>query len=105
MVHGAENCKADAGGKGVGGDAKRMKGTSPSRVELNVARINGDATVANAEMVRIGLAWVFDRYVTDRGLYAVQDDARGARRGLWGDREPVAPWQWRKGKNGARVGP
>lgn len=40
--------------------------------------------------VRAGVAWVFDRYVTDRGPYALQDEARGAR-GLWGDREPVAP--------------
>jgi endonuclease YncB( thermonuclease family) len=42
-----------------------------------------DGTDANAEMVRSGMAWVFDKYVTDRGLYAVQDEARAARRGLW----------------------
>jgi hypothetical protein len=28
------------------------------------------------------MAWVFDRYITDRGLYAVQDEARAQRRGL-----------------------
>ena len=43
-----------------------------------------------------GMAWVFDRYVSDRGLYAVQDEARAAQRGLWGDADPVAPWEWRK---------
>ncbi len=41
------------------------------------------------------MAWVFDRYVTDRGLYAVQDEARAVRRGLWSDPGPVAPWEWR----------
>lgn len=40
-----------------------------------------DGVDANAEQVRAGMAWVFDRYVTDRSLYAVQNEARGARRG------------------------
>ena len=42
------------------------------------------------------MAWVFDRYIIDRTLYAVQDDARVAQRGLWADREPVPPWEWRR---------
>jgi len=46
------------------------------------SRVICDGTDANAEMVRAGMAWVFDRYITDRGLYAVQDEARAQRRGL-----------------------
>ncbi len=61
-----------------------------------IARVVCDGTDANAEQVRAGLAWVFDRYVTDRALYAVQDDARGARRGLWSDPDPMPPWDWRR---------
>ncbi len=41
------------------------------------------------------MAWVFDRYVTDRGLYAVQADAKALQRGLWSDASAVAPWEWR----------
>ena len=44
------------------------RGTSPSRVERNVARINCDGTDANADIAREGIAWVFDKYATDRGL-------------------------------------
>lgn len=66
------------------------------RYRRKVARVECDGIDASAEQVRAGLAWVFDRYVTDRGLYGVQDEARVARRGLWGVGEPVAPWQWRK---------
>lgn len=51
---------------------------------------------ANAEQIRRGMAWVFDRYVTDRDLYRIQDDARDARRGLWADQSPTPPWEWRK---------
>ena len=61
-----------------------------------VARVTCDGTDANAEQVRAGMAWVFDRYVTDRGLYVVQAEARRARRGLWSDVEPVPPWEWRR---------
>ena len=52
---------------------------------------------ANAEQVRRGMAWVYDRYVTDRALYAVQTEARDAGRGLWADPDAVPPWQWRRG--------
>lgn len=65
------------------------------RYGRTVARVECDGIDASAEQVRAGMAWVFDRYVTDRGLYAVQDVARGERRGLWGDAEPVSPWEWR----------
>jgi endonuclease YncB( thermonuclease family) len=61
-----------------------------------VARIQCDGLDANAEQVRAGLAWVFDRYVTDRALYSVQAEAQDLRRGLWADDEPVAPWFWRQ---------
>lgn len=43
------------------------------------------------------MAWVYDKYVTDRSLYALQDEAKAARRGLWFDAEPIPPWVWRKG--------
>jgi endonuclease YncB( thermonuclease family) len=59
---------------------------------------------ANAEQVRRGMAWVFDRYVTDRGLYPIQEEARAARRGLWHDQNPVPPWEWRAAGRGGRGG-
>ena len=50
-----------------------------------------DGVDANAAQVRAGMAWVFDKYVTDRGLHAAQAEARAAKRGLWADAVPVAP--------------
>jgi endonuclease YncB( thermonuclease family) len=66
------------------------------RYGRTVARVECDGADASAEQVRAGMAWVFDRYVIDRGLYGVQDDARSGRRGLWVDAVPIAPWEWRK---------
>lgn len=51
---------------------------------------------ANGEQVRRGMAWVYAPGAQPTSaLYALQADARLARRGLWRDRRPVAPWAWR----------
>lgn len=54
---------------------------------------------ANAEQVRRGMAWVYDKYVTDRSLYQLQNEAKAEMRGLWGDANPVPPWKWRHRPN------
>ena len=61
-----------------------------------LGRVECQGLDANAEQVRRGMAWVYDRYVTDRSLYALQNEARAAHLGLWADKRPTAPWDWRK---------
>lgn len=52
---------------------------------------------ANAEQMRRGMAWVFERYAPkDSPLYGLQSEARAAKRGLWQDAKPVPPWEWRQ---------
>jgi endonuclease YncB( thermonuclease family) len=46
-------------------------------------------------LVAEGLAWHYTRYSDDAGLTAAERDARAAGSGLWSDREPVPPWEWR----------
>ncbi len=68
----------------------------PDRYGRTIGRVACAGTDANAEQVRRGLAWVFVRYAaSDSPLYALESDARQARRGLWTDALPVAPWAWR----------
>ena len=50
----------------------------------------------NTEQVRRGMAWVYRQYSKDRARYALESDARAARRGLWADSQPAPPWEWRK---------
>jgi micrococcal nuclease len=66
------------------------------RYGRTVGRVSCAGVDANAEQVRRGMAWVYDRYARDKTLYRLQDDARGAGRGLWADKQPMAPWEWRK---------
>jgi endonuclease YncB( thermonuclease family) len=48
------------------------------------------------EIVRAGYAWWFRRYSADHRLAAAEAEARHVQAGLWSDREPVPPWQWRR---------
>lgn len=66
------------------------------RYGRTVARVICAGVDANAEQVKRGFAWVYDRYVKDKGLYLFQDEARQSGRGIWSDRAPVPPWDFRK---------
>jgi endonuclease YncB( thermonuclease family) len=58
----------------------------------------------NVEQIRRGLAWHYKQYqneqeLDDRSLYANEEYlAQKDHRGLWADKEPVAPWDFRKHK-------
>jgi endonuclease YncB( thermonuclease family) len=53
-------------------------------------------------LVADGLAWHYARYSKDAGLAAAERDARAAHRGLWADKAPVPPWEWRASEKGRR---
>lgn len=51
----------------------------------------------NRDLVYNGMAWWYRQYAPkDTNLAALEQSARQARRGLWVDPNPVAPWEWRK---------
>ena len=62
-----------------------------------VARILLDGEDVNLTMVRAGLAWHYRYHCPDdRVLAEAEVEARAARRGLWADGRPEAPWEWRR---------
>lgn len=68
-----------------------------------VAKLSMDGLDVNAEQVRRGMAWaaVGWRQSGNHPLLALQAEARQARRGLWGQAQPVPPEIWRKQHPGA----
>lgn len=52
----------------------------------------------NKEMIRIGMAWHYKEYSKDLELANAEYQAREARRGLWIDPSPIAPWAFRKNR-------
>ena len=78
------------------GKTAELADKGKDRYGRTLARVTCDGVDANAEQVRRGMAWVYDRYVTDKTLYAVQEEAKADRRGLWQDDKPVPLWEWRR---------
>jgi endonuclease YncB( thermonuclease family) len=54
-------------------------------------------TNVNLVLVRTGMAWQFNRS-KDPALARAQAEARKEQRGLWRDKSPVPPWEWRSSK-------
>jgi hypothetical protein len=55
-----------------------------------------DGRSLNQELIRSGFAWWFRKYAPRDGeLKRLEAEARAAKRGLWTDAEPLAPWDWR----------
>lgn len=52
----------------------------------------------NKELVLQGMAWHFKQYSSNRELANAELLARKKRVGLWSVKNPIAPWDWRKGK-------
>lgn len=62
--------------------------------------IEGDGENLAEELVRNGYAWVYRKYC-DRKICGfwrkLETKARADEKGLWGDSDPIPPWQWRHG--------
>jgi len=69
-----------------------------------IAQTKTGSSEAGLDQIRRGLAWHFKQYeneqgAEDRAAYVAADaEARQAGRGLWRDRTPVPPWEWREGR-------
>lgn len=67
------------------------------RYGRSVADVECQGQDAGAELVGAGLAWHYRHYGKQHMYLAgIEAGARERRAGLWGDQEPVAPWEWRK---------
>ncbi len=54
-------------------------------------------------MLEAGMAWHYKEYDRNKRLAEAENQARAAKQGLWADREPVAPWEWRATKRAKRA--
>lgn len=94
----------EALGKLLEGKEVRLVETGKDRYGRTLGRLlvagspEGVPTDVCVEMVRLGFAWHFTRYNRDADLAAAQREAVKAKRGLWADKDPVAPWVFRKTK-------
>jgi endonuclease YncB( thermonuclease family) len=50
----------------------------------------------SAELIKNGLAWHYKRYSISKELASFEDFARLQKVGLWVDKDPIEPWEWRR---------
>ena len=77
------------------GKPAKMRIQSTDKYGRTLARVICDGTDANAEQVRRGYAWAYDKYLTDPAIKALETEARKAGRGLWRSANPQPPWEFR----------
>jgi len=60
--------------------------------------ILSDGKNINKELVKNGLAWHFKKYSKDNSYDILEKQAKKLKLGLWKDKKPIAPWNWRKSR-------
>jgi micrococcal nuclease len=66
-----------------------------------VAFVSVDKSLLNEELVKAGLAWVYNRYCNEvicETWKQYQLRAKVGKRGLWSDPNPIPPWEFRRKK-------
>lgn len=57
------------------------------------------------EIVKAGFGWWYFKASKNTELQKLQDEAKQKKLGLWADRNPVSPWDFRKAKNKKKITP
>ena len=74
----------------------RIETQAVDQYERLLATLYVDGINVNQEQVRRGMAWEYSHYHSDGTFLALQREAKLARRGLWAEVNPQAPWLWRR---------
>lgn len=83
-------------GKNVTIVSKGKKGNYDGRGRMIAEILVNEKTNANKEMVKAGLAWHYKKYSKSEVYAQLENVAKKNRVGLWADKNPVAPWNFRK---------
>lgn len=92
----SNNAKHLASGLCFGKTVKIVSDGTIDRYKRLVAEVYVGTKCINQELVRQGLAWHYKKY-SKSTLYAnLETKAQEKKVGLWIDKKPTAPWEWRK---------
>lgn len=80
----------------VGGRHVKVVVRETDRYGRSIGDIYDDEGHVNKWLVEGGFAWHYKAYSDDADLARAEDEAKRAGRGLWADKNPIPPWNWRK---------
>ena len=96
------NVSRKALGDLIEGKTVEVQQVDKDRYGRVVANVHVGGTHVNRELVAKGLAWRYVQYDKKGEFTQVEQAAKTARKGLWGDANPVPPWEWRKSEKERR---
>jgi len=88
----------------VYGESVQVEVMDTDRYGRTVARIFVEEEDVNGAQLRAGYAWLYRQYCKSwvcGEWVGLETEARSSQVGLWADKDPVPPWQWRRDKKGA----
>ncbi len=62
-----------------------------------------DSLNINLQMIKDGYAWHFKKYSSDKQMSLAEKKAKQQKLGLWADKHPVPPWEWRRTKRKSKI--
>lgn len=78
------------------GKEAEVVGISKDRYGRTLGEVFVDGKSINLELVRQGFAWAYVEYSPPAEYVSEQAAAKMGGKGLWADKEPVPPWEFRK---------
>lgn len=78
----------------IAGEVVEVDENGKDRYKRTIGTIYVNGTDINAQMVANGYAWAYRNF--SKKYTAQESQAKKQRLGLWRDKEPIPPWEWRK---------
>lgn len=91
-----KNAKSKASDLCFGKIVKIVSNGKKDRYKRLIAEVYFNNININKELVKNGLAWHFKKYSSDVEYAKIERQARKSKAGLWQEKNPIAPWDWRK---------
>lgn len=82
----------------------RVAWSKRDRYQRILGTVFVDGKDANLEMLKAGMAWHYKKYDSTPAYAQAESEARAAKRGLWQDKNPTEPEQFRKAKRAKNGG-
>ena len=78
----------------IAGKVVEVEENGKDRYKRTIGTIYLNGTDINAQMVANGYAWAYRKF--SKKYTPQESQAKKQRLGLWRDKEPISPWEWRR---------
>ncbi|WP_298085500.1 thermonuclease family protein [uncultured Campylobacter sp.] len=78
----------------IAGEVVEVEESGKDRYKRTIGTIYLNGADINAQMVENGYAWAYRKF--SKKYTPQESQAKSQKLGLWRDKEPIPPWEWRR---------